>query len=228
MFQNRKPEHRGRGRPRARSDQETRRHIVDVADRRFRSHGYALSGMGAIARAASVSTRTVYRLFPGKADLLADVISRQISRHFAGIDVESLRGLSTREGMVRLLTAYGSLTLSLEAVRMAKLVLEESQRFPEVSAAFYEKALVPTNLAIENWLRDQRDAGRIALSDPREVSGILRGMMIMEPQRAAIFLQRTALDQDEIARRAENCADRFLKGCRAERRKSDEAGLGDR
>jgi AcrR family transcriptional regulator len=169
--------------------------------------------MGTIAKLAGVSTRTVYRLFPGKQDLLADVISRQIDRFLWEIDLSTLSGLSIREGLARLMTAYGFLTLSDDAVRMAKLVVSESSRFPEVSAAFYEKAVVPTNRVIEGWLREQMELGEISGGNPAEASGILRGMMAMEPQRASLMSQQRALTEAEIEKRASECVERFLGGC---------------
>jgi hypothetical protein len=44
---------------------------------------------------------------------------------------------------------------------------------------------------------------------------MLRGMMIMEPQRAVMLSQRPAPDAEEIAARASMCARLFLNGCRS-------------
>jgi hypothetical protein len=40
-------------------------------------------------------------------------------------------------------------------------------------------------------------------------------MMIMDPQRAALLVQRPLPDEAEIAARARACAALFLDGCRA-------------
>jgi hypothetical protein len=42
---------------------------------------------------------------------------------------------------------------------------------------------------------------------------MLRGMMIMEPQRATMLGQREPPDAEEIAARAKLCAKLFLEGC---------------
>jgi AefR-like transcriptional repressor, C-terminal domain len=65
------------------------------------------------------------------------------------------------------------------------------------------------------WLRRQCERGLINLEDPHAAAGMLRGMMIMEPQRAVMLRQRGVLDQDEIAARAKYCARLFLVGCGA-------------
>jgi len=55
----------------------------------------------------------------------------------------------------------------------------------------------------------------IKLDDPRTAAGLLRGLMIMDPQRAAMLGQRSAPGPDEIAQRTKICARLFLDGSRA-------------
>ncbi len=59
---------RPRGRPPTRSDEETRQLVIEAAAEEFEANGYAGACMGDIAERAGVSTKTVYRLFPNKAD----------------------------------------------------------------------------------------------------------------------------------------------------------------
>ena len=65
---------------------------------------------------------------------------------------------------------------------------------------------------MENWLLKQVERGTITLADPHTACGMLRGMMVMEPQRAAMLRQRPAPDSDDIAARAKMCAALFLQG----------------
>ncbi|MDX6660206.1 MAG: hypothetical protein QOJ55_1028, partial [Solirubrobacteraceae bacterium] len=51
--------------------------------------GYASAGMNAVARRAGVATGTVYRHFPSKADLFAEVFQRASNR-----ELDVLRGLA--------------------------------------------------------------------------------------------------------------------------------------
>ena len=57
-------ERRGRGRPQARSDEETRAVIYDAARNEFAGSGYAATSMESVAKRAGVSTKTLYRLIP--------------------------------------------------------------------------------------------------------------------------------------------------------------------
>jgi AcrR family transcriptional regulator len=215
MVQNAEQARRPRGRPQVRSDEETRGLLVEAARQEFQAKGYAGTCMNDVAQRAGVSTKTVYRLIPNKADLLRRVISDTIGMFMLNIDAEPMEAVPTSEALERILVAYGTLTLSDEVIAMNRLIIRECDQFPEIAAAFYEAAIQRTTDAMAGWLRRQCERGRIKLEDPQVVAGMLRGMMIMEPQRAVMLGRRIAPDYDEIVARAKQCARLFLKGCAA-------------
>ena len=206
---------RPRGRPPIRSDDDTRRLIIEAASQEFWANGYAATCMNSVAQRAGISTKTLYRLIPTKAELFTNVISDRIGRFIIAIDDEVLDALDPPAALERILIAYGTLTLDPETIAINRLVIGESDRFPEIAATFYERAIMRTSRAIESWLRRQRERGRMRFDDPEVAAGMLRGMMIMEPQRAAMLGQRAVPDADEIARRARFASHIFLNGCRA-------------
>jgi AcrR family transcriptional regulator len=209
---------RPRGRPPVRSDEETRRLMIEAARHEFQANGYAGTCMNDVAQRAGVSTKTMYRLVPTKADLFNSVVSDRIGRFMPEIDADALDALALAEALERMLVAYGTLTLSEDTIAINRLVISECDRFPEVAATFYEAAVRRTSKAMAGWLRRQCERGLIHLEDPDAAAGMLRGMMIMEPQRAVMLRQRGVPDRDEIAARAKHCARLFLQGC----------GVGDR
>lgn len=206
-------EKRSRGRPQVRSDEETRTVIIDAANDQFKKAGYASASISTIAQTAGVSTKTLYRLFPAKADLFSDVISAKIGRFFLGLDSDSLADLPLHEGIERLLVAYGRLTLSSETIIITRLVLSESDRFPEIASVFYEQAIKRTSKAMEDWLAKQVSSKKLALSNVAAATGMLRGMMAMEPQRAVMLGQISEISDEEILVRARLCAHIFVDGC---------------
>ncbi|MBB3145896.1 AcrR family transcriptional regulator [Phyllobacterium trifolii] len=208
-----KIEKRPRGRPQVRCDDDTRNLIVEAANAQFHESGYAAVSISAIAQNAGVSTKTLYRLFPTKADLFACMISARIGRFLLAVDPAGHINDDLGVGLEHVLIAYGMLTLSDDTIGIMRLVIGESDRFPELAASFYERAIVRTNTLMEAWLREQVERGRIKLDDPHAASGMLRGMMVMEPQRAAMLRQKSAPNVEEIVARAKMCADLFLKGC---------------
>jgi AcrR family transcriptional regulator len=198
-----------------RSDEETRLHILEAARRQFGEKGYAGTCMGDVAQRAGVSTKTLYRLIPTKTDLFTNAVSDRIGRFMLEIDDHVLDALGLDQALERILTAYGTLTLAPETIAINRLVLAECDRFPEIASAFYKGAVMRTGNAMENWLRVQCERGLLDLEDPHTASGMLRGMMILEPQRAVMMGQRQAPDAEEIAQRARACARLFLDGCRS-------------
>ena len=213
MFEIAEQVRRPRGRPPTRSDEATRRILIEAAAAEFETNGYAETCMADVAQRAGVSTRTIYRLIPNKADLLVRVVSDRIGQFMLEIDAEALDGLSTLEALERILIAYGMLTLSQRTIAMQRLVICECDQFPEVATAFYQFAIRRTNEAMAAWLRRQCERGLIKVDDPQLAAGMLRGMMSMDPQRAVMLGQRDVPDADEVAARAKQCARFFLDGC---------------
>ena len=206
---------RPRGRPQMRCDEDTRQLIVEAAAKEFQAKGYAATCIGDVAQCAGVSTRTLYRLIPTKAALFKAVVANSIDGFILAIDEQVLGTLSLEAALERILTEFGRLTLSQETIAINRLVIGECERFPEIAAAFYEAAIQRISDAMANWLTKQCERGLLKLQDPQTAAGILRGMMIMDPQRAAMLGQRSAPGPQEIEQRAEVCARLFLEGCRA-------------
>ena len=206
---------RPRGRPPIRSDDDTRRLILEAAAQEFQANGYAATCMNDVAQSAGISTKTLYRLIPTKAELFASVVSDRIGRFILAIDDEVLDALDPPAALERILIAYGTLTLNPETIAISRLVIGESDRFPEIAATFYKSAILRTSEAIESFLRRHCERGHMRLDDPEVAASMLRGMMIMEPQRAVMLGRRIAPDHDEIVARAKQCAQLFLRGCAA-------------
>jgi hypothetical protein len=66
---------------------------------------------------------------------------------------------------------------------------------------------------MENWLSMQSERGLITLPDPAMATGMLRGMMVMEPQRAVMLGQMVDISDERIVERSRICASLFLHGC---------------
>jgi AcrR family transcriptional regulator len=215
MFQNQEAviERRGRGRPQARSDAETRRVIVEAAADAFHTHGYAAASVADVAQAAGVSTKTLYRLVPTKAALFESVVADRIDRFVLEVDHEVCATCDAIVVLEALLTSYGRFALEPGTTAINRLVLAEGANFPELTAYFYEKAVRRTTAAMSGVLARLQARGLVVIADLEEATGILRGMMVMEPQRATMFGVREAPSEAEIRARARRCAQLFLSGC---------------
>ena len=215
------PARRPRGRPPIRTDDETRGLIAEAARRAFMTSGFAGTSMDDVAQAAGVSKKTLYRLVPNKGDLFQSSVTDRIARFMLAIDPVALGALPVATALGRIMEEYGLLTLSPETVAIQKLVIAESDRFPALAESFFQEAITATQQALTAYLNQQCERGKLQLADPGLAAGMLRGMMTMEPQRAAMMGQRPLPNVSEIAERARCCVQVFLFGATAQIRPGD-------
>jgi len=206
-------ERRGRGRPQARPDEETRALILDAARQEFVTSGYAATGMESVARSAGVSTKTLYRLIPNKAALFEAIITDGIDRFVSRIRLKACDGTDVEGALRDALIAVGELVLDGPVIGLLRMVIGESDKFPEISDTFYNKAIKRTESTLANWLKAQDDRGLISIDNPTEAAGMLLGMLAFQPQRAVMFGHAPAPSHKELERRAQAVAKLFLQGC---------------
>jgi AcrR family transcriptional regulator len=204
---------RGRGRPQARPDEVTRRLIHEAARQEFLESGYAVTCMEAVAARAGVSTKTLYRLIPTKAALFEEMVTARLDEFFAGIVADVVDSPDLASALETMLIDCAGLTLDKEVLGLHRLVIAESDRFPELAQAFYKNGIQRVPVALAQWLDTQHKRGMLRLEDPKAAAGMLLGMMISEPQRAAILRQGKPLSPGAVRERAHTCAQLFLSGC---------------
>jgi AcrR family transcriptional regulator len=203
---------RGRGRPQARPDEITRDLIHEAARQEFLSSGYATTNMEAVAARAGVSTKTLYRLIPTKAALFEGMVTARLDAFFSKI-IADINSADLASALETMLIDCAALTLDREVLGIHRLVISESDRFPELAQAFYKEGIRRVPIAMAEWLDLQCKRGALRLEDPRAAAGMLLGMMISEPQRAAILRQGKPLSAEASQKRARTCVQLFLKGC---------------
>lgn len=205
---------RPRGRPPVRSDEETKQIVLEAARHAFAGVGYAATSTEELARNAGISTKTLYRLFPGKAALFEAMCAARLERLLSAVDLQASDETDVETGLRAALLACADLALDPEVVALQRMVLQESAAFPELAANFYKNGISRTVKALAGWLRAQVKKKLIALDDVDEAAGMLIGMIASAPQRAAIYGGLPLPSRKDIERRAKTCAALFLDGCR--------------
>jgi len=205
---------RGRGRPQVRSDQETRAIIFDAARSEFAHSGYAATSMESVARRAGVSTKTLYRVVPNKAALFEAMITERIDRFVSIVNLRGCKGDDVEVALTDALILCGELLLDGEVITLQRVILGDSDKFPDIAETFYHKAIRRTEDALADWLRRQQKRGTIELDDPQATAGMLLGMLAFQPQRAVMFGHKAPLTRQEVELRAKTCAALFLRGGR--------------
>src|SRR5215469_4855726 len=127
-----------RGRPQTRPDEETRAILLEAARKEFVASGFAASSMESVARRAGVSTKTLYRLIPNKAALFEAMVTDRMEQFASGVRFRACNG---NEGALRAaLMVCGELILDPETIALQRMILADSDKFPEIAQTFYNIA----------------------------------------------------------------------------------------
>jgi AcrR family transcriptional regulator len=204
---------RGRGRPQARCDEDTRAIIFDAARHEFAASGYAATSMEGVARRAGISTKTLYRLIPNKAALFEAMITNRIDTFASVVRLRACDGSDIEKALREALIACGELILDGDVISLQRMIMGDNEKFPEVAETFFHKAIRRTECTLANWLQAQNERGLIKIDDSDAAAGMLLGMLAFQPQRAVMFGHAPTLSRDELARRAQAVAVLFLRGC---------------
>ena len=203
---------RGRGRPQARCDDDTRAIIFDAARLEFAASGYAATSMESVARQAGVSTKTLYRLVPNKAALFEGMITDRIDTFASVVRLRACDG-DVEKALCEALIVCGELILDNDVITLQRVILGDSEKFPEIAETFYHKAIQRTERTLANWLQAQSERGFIKIDDAETSAGMLLGMLVFQPQRAVMFGHAPVPSREELERRAQAVAALFLRGC---------------
>lgn len=205
---------RCRGRPQLRPDNETRRIIYEAARHEFADSGYAATSMETVARAAGVSTKTLYRLIPNKAALFEGMVADRLDRAAFEVKLHAEDHSEIEAALRVALMVCADLALDKEVIAVQRMVLQEAGKFSDIATTFYSNAIVRTIAALADWLRVQQARGLIVLDDVEEAAGMLLGMVTSAPRRAAMFGGVPLPSRPQIEARVRSCAALFLRGCR--------------
>ena len=204
---------RRRGRPQARCDEETRGIIFEAARHEFAANGYAATSMDGVARRAGISTKTLYRLIPNKAALFEAMITDRIDTFASVVRLRACDGSNIEKALREALIVCGELVLNSDVISLQRVILGDSEKFPEIAEVFYHKAIRRTEQTLANWLRAQSERGLIKIDDAETSAGILLGMLVFQPQRAVMFGHAPPPTREQLEQRARNVAAVFLRGC---------------
>jgi AcrR family transcriptional regulator len=204
---------RGRGRPQARCDEDTRALIFEAARTEFAASGYATTSMDSVARRAGVSTKTLYRLIPNKAALFEAMITDRIDTFASVVRLRACDGSNVEKALREALIVCGELVLNSDVISLQRMILSDSEKFPEIAEVFYHKAIRRTEQTLANWLRAQSERGLLRIEDAETSAGILLGMLVFQPQRAVLFGHAPPPTREQLEQRAQNVAAVFLRGC---------------
>jgi TetR/AcrR family transcriptional repressor of mexJK operon len=188
-----------------------RQAILDAALEVFLEHGFVGAGMDQVAAAAGVSKVTVYHHFADKQRLFAAVIEGAISA--AEADSRALvEGLASSDDLPRDLSRFArrhaAVVTQPHLVRMRRLSVAESSRFPELARAWHAAGPERGHATLAEQIRALTERGLLRAPDPLLAAQHLNYLILSVPLNEALF---TGRDTRFPARRLNTWADEAVR-----------------
>jgi len=188
---------------------ERERRILEAALKVFSEMGYSGANMDAVALAANLSKPTLYQYFQSKEALFSAMMLGERDQMLAVFERPSDRGMVA--DLLEFSWDYADTVLRPDLLSLARLIIGEVQRFPEIGRAYQEVGPDRLLRGIMDYLEDQRRAGRLAFDDAELAAQDLWGLILSAPRTQALYMPDRSLSRAEIARYLHNGLKVFLK-----------------
>lgn len=194
---------------RAQNRLDRERRILDAALTVFAAMGYSGATMDAVAAEAGLTKPTLYSYFPSKESLFSAMM---LDRRDAMLEVFEH---PSPGGMVADLHIfawdYADTVMRPDLLSLARLIIGEVQRFPEIGRAYQASGPDHVLRGIMRYLEGQRLAGRLTFDDAELAAQDLWGLILSAPRTQALYMPDTAPDRATLARYIHNGLRVFLK-----------------
>lgn len=174
--------------------------IRDAAAALFLEKGYQGTSMDEIAAAAHISKQTIYTHFADKETLFADLVLGNADRvdEFVQSLVQGVRATpDVAQALQQLARSYVHIVSRPEVLRLRRLVIGESGRFPDVARAYFERVPQRTYAALAELLGELSERGDLGLDDPVLAAQQFAWLILGIPLDRGMFLDPNATMADE-------------------------------
>ncbi|MGW0180606.1 TetR/AcrR family transcriptional regulator [Nocardia sp. NPDC003345] len=152
------------GRPTSTEAAELVERLREAAVQTFLERGYDGATMEAIARAAGVTKQTLYARYPDKRAVFAEVIPWAMSRRDPHTQVDPPPGDDLGASLLALAREALARISDPQLVKLQRIAMNESSRFPEFAVSAETVAWSPRLRAVRDLLRRHLEAGHIELA----------------------------------------------------------------
>lgn len=188
--------------------------VLDGARTVFLRDGFEGASVDDIVREAGVSKATLYSYFPDKRLLFVEVAKAECAAQSDAAVAQIEASGDLREAMTTAAKRMVRFFLSDVGLQVHRIIVGESQRFPEIGREFYESGPARVRQILRRFLQKAVDEGKMKIDDID-----LAADQFPELCKAGLHMQmvlglRKAPTEDEIDRVVEGAVDVFL--CRYE------------
>jgi AcrR family transcriptional regulator len=189
--------------------QDRERRILDAALKVFAAMGYSGATMDAVAAEAGLTKPTIYSYFPSKESLFQGMMLGKRDRMLDVFEHPS------PEGMVQDLHTfawdYADTVMRPDMLSLARLIIGEVQRFPEIGRAYQASGPDHVLRGIMRYLTARRDDGLLVFDDAELAAQDLWGLVLSAPRTQALYMPDATPDRATLARYVANGLRVFLR-----------------
>ncbi len=168
-----------------------RRAIIEAATTGFLSNGYLGTSMDEIAALAQVSKQTVYKHFTDKERLFSEIVTARVDE-IADPNTDEVLKLGDTGDLERDLRRFarGQLRAVMDPrlLKLRRLVIGESGRFPQLGRLFYERGPGRTIDALATTFERLASRGVLELHDARLAAAHFNWLVMSIPLNQAMLL----------------------------------------
>jgi TetR/AcrR family transcriptional repressor of mexJK operon len=198
----------------ARGDKK-REDIIRAALPAFLAGGYLGTSVDEIADTARASKRTVYSHFGGKEELFRAVIRSTIEPMQRSLQeqINFASHKDARASLRSLVHSLVSIIVTPDVIRLRRVVIAESDRFPDLAAEWYRLGPEQTVDRLANYLSELAESGAVRIDDdPRTAAEHLLWLAISTPLNRLMFAPSgTAPGDDELEGSADAAFEAFWR-----------------
>ena len=183
--------------------------LIAAARDLFYEHGFEGTSIDAVARAAHVSPKTIYARFGSKEGLFGACMRSRADEILASLRVPLSSGDDVRALLADFARRLLTVTSSVEALNIQRLVIGESARFPELGQEFMEAGPRRGIATLASFFVRATASGFMRVPDAAVAAEMFTGALLGVPVRAAL-ITHTRPSRTTIARRADDVVALFL------------------
>lgn len=142
--------------------------IINAAVEEFQEKGFSAARMDCVSARAGVSKRTVYKYFKSKEKLFRSIIDALAERFADVSDIRYRQGRPIRDQLTDLAWAEGRLLMSRDVMAMARMIIGETLRNPELAEAAQNK--IDKTSVFVAMLREASEDGALSVDNPEDAA----------------------------------------------------------
>lgn len=185
------------------------RRILEAALKVFSETGYSGATMDAVAIEAGLSKPTLYQYFESKEALFSALMLGERDQMLEFFLHPSGKGMVA--DLVGFAWDYADTVLRPDLLSLARLIIGEAQRFPDIGRAYQESGPDRLLRGIMDYLEGRRAAGDLRFDDAELAAQDLWGLILSAPRTQALYMPDSPPSRPQVARYVNNGLKVFLK-----------------